>query len=242
MTEKEWLACSPNGSPKHVVAMLTFLGPRLSRRKQVLVACGSFYRHRETGDRYELPWERPAREVAERYVDGTATLEDIARVRAVVEKALADDPYPNDLMHNTLPDQGGKALNLFRLATGELNSFLEISGDDMPYLRPFPFYGSEPREEDLLRDVFGNPFAPIPVIDPAWLTSTVTALAKGIYEERAFDRMPILADALQDAGCTDEAILTHCRGSGPLGGMGAIPPCNPHIRGCWVIDLLLGKT
>ena len=80
----------------------------------------------------------------------------------------------------------------------------------------------------LLRAIFGNPFRPV-AVDPAWPTSDVVALAKGIYEERAFDRMPILADALQDAGCDNEDILSHCRGPGP------------HVRGCWVVDLVLGK-
>ncbi len=80
----------------------------------------------------------------------------------------------------------------------------------------------------LLRCIFGNPFRPV-AIAPAWLTSTVVALAKGIYDERAFDRMPILADALQDAGCDGDDILAHCRGPGP------------HVRGCWAVDLVLGK-
>jgi hypothetical protein len=81
----------------------------------------------------------------------------------------------------------------------------------------------------LLRDIFGNPFRPV-AVDPAWLTSDVLALAKGIYEDRAFDRMPILADALQEAGCDSDDILNHCRGPGP------------HARGCWVVDLILGKS
>jgi hypothetical protein len=80
----------------------------------------------------------------------------------------------------------------------------------------------------LIRDIFGNPFRSI-ALNPSWLTSTVLALAQGIYAEKAFDRMPILADALQDAGCDNEDILNHCRGPGP------------HVRGCWVVDLLLGK-
>ena len=80
----------------------------------------------------------------------------------------------------------------------------------------------------LIRDIFGNPFRPV-ALDPAWLTSDVLLLARGIYEERAFDRMPILADALQDAGCDSADVLAHCRGDGP------------HVRGCWVVDLLLGK-
>ena len=80
----------------------------------------------------------------------------------------------------------------------------------------------------LLRDTFGNPFFPI-TLDPAWLTPTVVSLAQSIYDERAFDRMPQLADALEQAGCADADVLGHCR----LGG--------PHVRGCWVVDLLLGK-
>ena len=63
----------------------------------------------------------------------------------------------------------------------------------------------------LLRDIIGNPFRPLG-IDPAWLTPAVVALARGIDAERAFDRMPILADALQDAGCEIADILGHCRG------------------------------
>ncbi len=80
----------------------------------------------------------------------------------------------------------------------------------------------------ILRDIFGNPFRPV-ALDPRWLTSTVIDLARTIYEERVWERMPILADALMDAGCDSEEILNHCRGPGP------------HVRGCWVVDLLLQK-
>ncbi len=82
---------------------------------------------------------------------------------------------------------------------------------------------------DLLRDLFGNPFRPV-AVEIAERTPTVLALAEGIDNERAFDRLPILGDALEDAGCTDAAILDHCRGAGL------------HIRGCWLLDLLLDKT
>jgi hypothetical protein len=81
----------------------------------------------------------------------------------------------------------------------------------------------------LFREVFGNPFRPV-TIDPQWRTSTAVALAEGIYDEKAFDRMPILADALQDAGCTSDDILDHCRDTKA-----------EHARGCWVVDLLLAK-
>jgi hypothetical protein len=81
----------------------------------------------------------------------------------------------------------------------------------------------------LLQEVFGNPFRPV-TPDSSWLTSTVVKLAQGVYDERAFERMPILADALEDAGCDNKDVLEHCRGPGP------------HVRGCWVVDLLLGKA
>ena len=74
-----------------------------------------------------------------------------------------------------------------------------------------------------------TPSAPSPSTR-RWLTSTVLGLARAIYADRAFDRLPILADALEDAGCDDADVLAHCRGDGP------------HVRGCWVVDLVLGKT
>jgi len=81
----------------------------------------------------------------------------------------------------------------------------------------------------LLRDLLGTPAAAS--LDPVWLAwndGTVARLAAGIYEERAFDRLPILADALEDAGCTDIVLLEHCRGPGP------------HARGCWALDFIRG--
>ena len=80
----------------------------------------------------------------------------------------------------------------------------------------------------LLSCIFGNPFRPTS-FNPSWRTSTAVAIAKGMYDSRDFAPMPVLADALQDAGCADERILDHCRGPGP------------HVKGCWVVDLVLGK-
>jgi hypothetical protein len=81
----------------------------------------------------------------------------------------------------------------------------------------------------ILRDVFGNPFRPVE-FSPNWRTETAVALATRVYAERDFSLMPILSDALQDAGCEDADVLGHCRGPGP------------HVRGCWVLDHVLGKT
>jgi hypothetical protein len=92
-------------------------------------------------------------------------------------------------------------------------------------------YGLEEqvRQSVLLRDIFGNPFRPV-AFASAWRTDTAVALARTMYESRDFSAMPILADALQDAGCDNDAILSHCRDAN-----------QPHVRGCWVVDLVLGK-
>jgi hypothetical protein len=84
---------------------------------------------------------------------------------------------------------------------------------------------------DLLRDIFGNPFRPV-ALDPAWLAwrgRTIPKLARAIYDERAFDRLPILADALEEAGCTDADLLGHLR----------LPAV--HVRGCFAVDAVLRK-
>ncbi len=75
------------------------------------------------------------------------------------------------------------------------------------------------------RDVAGNPFEPV-VFDPRWHTDTVMALARGIHAEAAFDRLPILADAMEEGGCNHPTILSHCRNQ------------QHHVRGCWVISEL----
>jgi hypothetical protein len=80
----------------------------------------------------------------------------------------------------------------------------------------------------MVREIFGNPFSPIH-FNPSWRRQHVLTLAEKIYDERAFDRLPILADALEQAGCENQEVLNHCRESGP------------HVRGCWVVDAVLGK-
>jgi hypothetical protein len=90
-------------------------------------------------------------------------------------------------------------------------------------------------QSHILRDIFGNPFRPI-ALHPSWLTPTVTSLAQAVYDERhlpsgTFDnqRMAVLGDALEEAGCDSADVLDHCRGNGD------------HERGCWVVDAVLRK-
>jgi hypothetical protein len=121
----------------------------------------------------------------------------------------------------------------------------EYDDDDYPAKRATEqaanaVYRADPewgkRHSKLVRDIFGNPFRPV-TLDPSWLTPTVIGLAQAIYQERELpsghldpNRLAVLADALEEAGCTDADILIHCRGP------------EPHVRGCWVVDALLEKS
>jgi hypothetical protein len=119
-------------------------------------------------------------------------------------------------------EQGEEQVDALLAARGTARTVASAAGDALSVRRA---------EAEMLRDVFGNPFRTV-TIDPTWLTwdgGTVRNLARSIYDQRAFDRLPILADALEEAGCTDPDILGHCRQPGE------------HARGCWVLDLVLGR-
>ena len=95
------------------------------------------------------------------------------------------------------------------------------------------FWELKPSEKqshsNIIRDVFGNPFRVV-IVEPAWLTPNVVSLARTIYDHRAFDRMPMLGDAIEKTGFDNTDILDHCRSK------------TEHVRGCWVVDALLGKA
>ena len=183
--------------------MLVFLLSRpVDERKLRLFACASLRRH----------WPRLpepgwlAVEVGERYADHLATREEIEEARARVRRG----PTRAQFAWVAIVDRIRAAI-------------LPVLSHEI-WLSPEEW---EPGR-NLLREIFGNPFRPVSLAR-SWLTPNVLALAQTIYEERAFDRLPILSDALLDAGCDNPDILDHCRSPGP------------HVRGCWVVDLLLGK-
>jgi hypothetical protein len=86
-----------------------------------------------------------------------------------------------------------------------------------------------PVQAAVLRDIAGNPYRPIE-LEPAWRTATAVSIAERIFEERDYAALPVLADALEDAGCEVPELLSHCRSVGA------------HVRGCWVVDLVLGRS
>jgi hypothetical protein len=167
------------------------------------------------------PASRPLVEVVERLLAGTArdaeraaqyaNRPDLLRA-ASIEKAAWHTASPGNSMRSVGPRE--IPYNVLE-AVGEA-AMQAVSAD----------------LADATRDIFGNPFRPEPVLDPSWLTwddGTVRKLAQGVYDDRAFDRLPILADALEEAGCTAADLLAHLRGP------------RPHVPGCWAVDLLLGK-
>jgi hypothetical protein len=213
VTEVEWLAC---GDPE---VMLDQLRETVSDRRWRLCLCAFC---RSVWYRVTDPRSRQAVETCQRYADGDASDAELLAARrqghsAWYETASADPHSPAD----------HAAAGAFMTANEKLIQRLGVAWH---FIRAAPDQEREKTAQvAVIRDIFGNPFRPVPS-EPSWLTSTVVTLAAGIYEEKAFDRMPILADALQDAGCENSEVLEHCREVDQI-----------HVRGCWVIDLLLGK-
>jgi hypothetical protein len=228
VTEKEWLVCT---DPER---MLAFLTDKASHRKLrlFLVACC----------RRVLP-DSPdeamveALAVAERFADGDESRHRLARVRSSLKTHHADrvrrwSPlYTNHI--RSVPAWHANREQIVRAAREGVGccawaSTRTLSGGFVTMTFPKDEMAAQAA---LLRDIFGNPYRPI-TINPAWLTwsnGTVRRIAQGIYVDRAFDRMPILADALEDSGCDNADLLNHCRQP------------SVHDRGCWVVDLLTGR-
>jgi len=217
MTEAEWLACE---DPQQ---MLEYLGRRASDRKLRLFAVGCCLRY-AADLAIDDDWGLVV-EVAERFADGMATAAELYTAgcyNSDEDPALEAAALPNPEIPFTI--------HAVRAAYLTCSSRADPRGNQPRTPQFWDKVTSERRSISLLaRDIFGNPFRPVS-FDPEWRTSTAIAIAQGMYESRDFGAMPILADALQDAGCENDDVLNHCRGTGP------------HVRGCWVVDLVLGKS
>jgi hypothetical protein len=207
MTEAEWMTCT-NSRP-----MLEFLHGKVSDRKLRLFTCG-FCQSIDA-----LLWDdncRDAVQVAELFADGLAGPEELEAACQLARLVWAASSWEGMLA------AAATESDVWTAANG-VQSALEM--DDIPrkYWK---------RQSDFLRDIFGPlPFRPV-IVNSSWLAwndDIAVKLAQGIYDEQAFDRLPILADALEDAGCDNADILNHLRSP------------SPHVRGCFALDLLLGK-
>jgi hypothetical protein len=215
--------------------VLDSLRGKASRRKLRLFACGCCR---------ERLWSlltdkrsREAIEVAERYADGAA---DWPELRAAHSAACA----AGEAIRRTYAS--GRTAEYYRVTVAAnaaqaaaMTAHRQSGARGVAGLVfSTVYYGvglnDEARRDaeraahlELVRCVFGDTLRPV-AFDPAWRTPAAVALARTAYEERRFQDLLLLADALEEAGCGDKAILEHCRGPGP------------HVRGCWVVDLVLG--
>jgi hypothetical protein len=212
MTETEWLASdNPN-------AMLRHLRHKVGLRKLRLFSCACC---RRIWHQIPEPWRR-AVELSERYVEGEVRERELTGARPPYPAVWS--PGERVAWCVTAPGKELRTLAFFDVC---YSAALAASGARTMSGTPDP--AELAAQAVLVREVFGNPFR---TAEMAWQQGDgglASRFARSIYEERAFDRMPILADALEDAGCADAAVLGHLRSPGP------------HVRGCWVIDSLTGR-
>jgi hypothetical protein len=235
VTATQWLSCND------LTKALAFLRrshkaaqTKAGRRKLRLLACAccrALFWHVPVLDCY-----RQVVKSSERFADGLMT-------RAELSEVVARCPSPHQLPNRRKEDE----IYFASWAMSETGRVMvkyavAYSVYRLAFVRDFSRARTLPprtaalvwtkRLCDLLRDIFGNPFRP-EVIDAAWLLwkdGAVAKIAHSIYADRDFESLPVLADALEEAGCSNAAILSHCR-----------TPAE-HARGCWVLDLLLGKA
>jgi hypothetical protein len=257
MNEREWLACE---DPRPMLRSLTQRWAAQKRKGKVvpferlrLFACACLRRvwdHLDSDNRKAVEMIEEHARVPTPGKLGEARRVGLAagiRAGAEVSRIWSDSPHDRrarltawarnvafSAVYQAADRRPTMAANCYREAAQATD--LVRRAQDLSSEGPDPgFEGYElPPDElgaqaDLLRDVVGNRFRPS-TLDPTWLTPSVGALAAAIDAERVFDRLPILADALEEAGCTDEDVLDHCRRPGV------------HALGCWVVDLLLKKT
>jgi hypothetical protein len=225
MTEADWVICA---DPQK---MLEYLRDKASDRKLRLFGCACC---RQVWNLLLDPRSQKAVMAAEDFADGLATIAELSLANFRAHSAVdSQSHWDQDVTAQLYA--AGAARDVSYVDTAGLFAHICDAARQAAYAPARAFrqgslkYAEERTKQlPLLRDIFGNPFRPA-TIDASWLTSTVVSLARPIYDERAFDRLPILADALEDAGCTNDEILNHCRQPGE------------HVRGCWAVDLVLGK-
>jgi hypothetical protein len=215
--EAEWLS---GGDPQRMLDV--FIG-RGRERKLRLFACACVRRVEEfVADRRC----RIALEVAEHFADDDATWEELRVAHHAAREATRRFGGAQHPAEFAARDTAG--IDAFAAARDAARTAAHAA-------RAEAIAAMGAAEQDqcrILRDILGNPFRP-PVIDPLWAHwngDTVFRLAQAIYAGRRFEDLPVLADALEEAGCQEPALLAHCRGGGE------------HFRGCWVVDAVLAKS
>ena len=229
MTEDKWLTCA---DPK---PMLEFLIEKVSDRKLRLFSCACCRRNWRFIDEKG----RGAVEAAEEFADGAIAREQldaewdadgVTAIGHAVDGATAMDTRwgadwaATNAAEAVVEHKTARSRSLFSSEPSAIKAWAvaRLALRDASHRR------ERIAQVNLLRDIFRNPFRPV-TFDPSWRTLSVVSLAQTIYDNRSFDKMPELGDAFERAGCRDQAIIDHCRQP------------SEHVRGCWVVDLVLGK-
>jgi hypothetical protein len=247
MTEADWLACNDTHE------MLRFLGWQVSNRKLRLCSCACI---RLLWPQMQDQRSRRAVEVAEHFADGLVSPQDLLAAQHDAEKAHSDLVADSPQLFRRYREAARTGLSA---ATGLVNPITALAAafaaKEVTYPTFPTMYDDLNPEASLLdcimieiaespgngllpldgpvRDILGNPFRVATSPDPTWLlwnNGAVRRVAEAIYRERRFDDCPILADALEEAGCTSLDLLGHLRGPGP------------HVLGCHGLDAVLGKS
>jgi hypothetical protein len=248
MTEIEWLACDmPHW-------MLQHLRPWKRRHRKICLYVCASYRRLATKDHLPDPC-LILLDAAERFADGLAGPAEYKTAKQAVSKMTRRDKriggengpplYGHYLLSalrfKHLPGWEGKApvaervnylsdeMKRNREARRAMHAAVATEDQAVEIQKNYDAFMQD--HTDFIRDIFGNPFRS-QTINPNWLAwnrGTVPKIAQAIYDDRAFDELPDLADALEVAGCDNTDVLMHLRGPGP------------HVRGCWALDMLLGK-
>jgi hypothetical protein len=227
MREAEWLACND------LYQMLAYVLNKTGDRKLRLFGCACV---RRVWPLVTEEWSRNAVQVAERYADRQANYPDLRRARLsahVASESLGrpGSGAPEAHLQAARAAEATLQDTAWDVANNAAAAALRARHPEEPPIRRArsPEYRAQC---DLLRDAFGHLFRPAR-LEPRWLQwhdRCVVKMAQAIYEEDRFAELPILADALEEAGCDRPDILSHCRG--PL----------LHARGCWVVDAVLGRS
>jgi hypothetical protein len=249
-TEADWESCP---KPALMLAFLSHGTERICLRKMHLFACACC---RRIWPLLQHDSARRAVEIAEQFADGLATREELATARKLADaeaRSIASmAPIPWTPLTRTVTtateatakcalrngiEAGNRGHDAAARAAAHAAPQVARKEGNAHYTAWSAAIDAEHREQaPLLRDIIGNPFRTV-AVDPFWLAANnrlVLRLARTTYDERSLPsgaldvtRLGVLADALEDAGCTNGDILNHCRSPGP------------HFRGCWVVDMFI---
>jgi hypothetical protein len=227
VSDNDWLN---ETHPFYMLEWWRYFHGEPSTRKQRLLACASC----------RLVWHlftdsglREAIESAESFADGGVAECELRRLHEQAHALGLARGEPLSTMSSDVPGRQ-TVVDSWRVAHAAAECAQTdnlLFGNAMHYVAEDGGRGrdtEDARQAALVREILGDSTRPIE-FDPRWLTSTVIDLARTIYVDRAFERLPILADALMDAGCDSDEIINHCRSEGP------------HVLGCWLVDMILGN-